>query len=132
MENYAELLEEAKRVKNALAQETYQAKIDELGQRYTKLTEKRDELQASVNSHTLTDEGIAVALQYRDDVTNGMRNATVEDKRRILELLRVSVRVKDGYQSVRLVSDNYKCSSHRRRHRRISLCVIDAHALWLA
>ncbi len=100
MDNYAELLEEAKRAKNTLAQETYQAKIDELGQRHAKLIERRDELQVAVNSSTLTDEGIAIALQYRDDVTTGMRNATFEDKRRTMELLRVSVIVKDGQARV--------------------------------
>jgi hypothetical protein len=47
------------------------------------------------------DEALARALQFRADVIAGLKNPTFDDKRLYLEMLQVSVTVKDGRAVVR-------------------------------
>jgi len=72
-----------------------QADIDTTERRYAALCKERDELETALTANTLTDKNIAAALEFRQNVIEGMRDPTFEDKRRILEFLRVKVTIKD-------------------------------------
>ncbi len=70
-----------------------QDKITLFERLYAERIKRHEELQAELNRQILTDENIAAADQFRDDVIVGLLNPTFEDKRRALELLRVKVEV---------------------------------------
>ena len=63
--------------------------------RHKELTIKRDNLAAELNARHLTDERIQAAMRFRESVIAGMQNPTLEDKRKTLEMLGVSITVKD-------------------------------------
>ena len=69
---------------------------EEVNQRHEALTKERGELHAALNARTITDETIAAALRRREEIIVGLHDPTFEDKRRMLEFLRVKVTVKDG------------------------------------
>lgn len=73
-----------------------QADIDQTNKRYDELSAERDALQAAVNARVLNDADIAAALQFREDVIEGLQNPTLEDMRRMLEILQVRITVHDG------------------------------------
>ncbi len=68
----------------------------ELKRRYQGLTTERDELLLALDTRQYTDERIAAALRTREDVVTGLGATTFEDKRRVLDFLRVEVTVKNG------------------------------------
>jgi site-specific DNA recombinase len=82
--------------KGGIMESKLQVQIDEVEKRYATQTRKRDELRAALDARTMTDENIAAAMRFREDVVAGMQNATNEDKRRTFELLKLEVTVKDG------------------------------------
>ncbi|MBI3741037.1 MAG: recombinase family protein [Chloroflexi bacterium] len=73
-----------------------QAKSAEANARYAAHVKRRDELTAELGARVLTDDSIADILQYARDVREGLDNVTFDDKRRILESLKVKVTVKGG------------------------------------
>ena len=48
-------------------------------------------IEAALGEQPLNDADIEAALQFRADIIDGMQAPTFEDKRRVLELLRVRV-----------------------------------------
>jgi hypothetical protein len=90
----ANLAQAVKNVKGGAVGKALQEKIDQLETLYVLQIQKRDEIQvALISTQTLTDENIAMALKFREDVMAGLQNPTFEDKRRVFELLRVVVTV---------------------------------------
>ncbi|CAG0936306.1 hypothetical protein TFLX_05174 [Thermoflexales bacterium] len=76
---------------------TLQAEMDGIDDRYAKLTTERDRLSAELQAGTqFDDEALAQALRFRADMIAGLKSPTFDDKRLYLEMLQVSVRVKDG------------------------------------
>ena len=73
----------------------FEAEMVDVNQRHEALIKERDEFQRALSTSTLTDEQITALLQYREDVVIGLQQPTFESKRRNLELLQVSVTVKD-------------------------------------
>ncbi len=69
---------------------------EEINERHEALTMERDELLLALDSRRYTEKRIAAALRTREDVVTGLDATTFEDKRRILEFLRVQVTVRDG------------------------------------
>jgi len=94
-----ELAEAIKRVRG-LVEKSLQRDIDEIDREYNALRKERDDLEAELTAESLTDDDIAAALEFREDVKAGMDNPTFEDKRWALEVLRVSVTVKNGKVTV--------------------------------
>ena len=87
--------------KGGVVGQSLQRQIDDLENHYTKQTEARDKLLAEIEGEaTITDEDIGGLMQFRADVALGMQYPTFEDKRQALELLRVSIVVKDGKATV--------------------------------
>ena len=80
-----------------------QADIETTERRYAALCKERDELQAALNANPLTDENIAAAIEFRRQVVEGLRDPTFEDKRRVLEFLRVKVTIKDKHAQVQCI-----------------------------
>ena len=79
-----------------------QADMDSLDDRYSKLTVERDRLSAELQSGAqFNDEALARALQFRADVIEGLTYPTFDEKRLYLELLQVTVTVKDGQAIIR-------------------------------
>lgn len=76
--------------------QTLEAQIQEVNARYDALCKRRDELKAELSAQRMSNEAIEEAMQFREDVAAGMDNPDFETKRRILELLKVEVKVKDG------------------------------------
>jgi site-specific DNA recombinase len=64
--------------------------------RYEALTARRDELITKLGARRLTDDAIAALIQYRQDTIEGMKQSEASDKRRILEMLGVKVKVVGG------------------------------------
>ena len=87
----AKLAEAVKNVKGGAVGKALQEKIDRLEILYLQQIHKRDELQAGLSAQRLTDENMAKALRFREDIMAGLQNPTFEDKRRALELLQVEV-----------------------------------------
>lgn len=67
---------------------------DEINRRYQALTDRLAELQEALKFE-LTDSNIDDLLRFRETVAVGLQNPTFEDKRRWLELLQITVTVKD-------------------------------------
>jgi len=68
-----------------------QEKIADFEKLHTERIKRRDELEAALGEQPLNDADIEAALQFRADIIDGMQSPTFEDKRRVLELLRVRV-----------------------------------------
>ena len=92
----AQLAAALAKVSRGIVGKTLEAKVNEVERRYTALSQERDELQASLTAQTFTDESIQETMRFREEVLVGMRKPTFEDKRHILEMLRVEVTVTDG------------------------------------
>ena len=75
--------------------QSLERQIAEVNQRYTQLCNTRDRLQAGIEKEALTDQDIAQALSFRNDVFEGLHNITDQDKRKIFKLLRVQAAVRD-------------------------------------
>ncbi len=74
-----------------------EADMDSVNNRYIKLTDERDRLLVELQTGARLDEGaLSRALQFRADVIEGLKHPTFDDKRLYLDLLRVTVKVKDG------------------------------------
>jgi site-specific DNA recombinase len=67
--------------------------IDRVEQEASDLRKERDQLMAMLSKTALTDEEINTALQFREDTISGLRHPTNDDKRSMLELLRVQIEV---------------------------------------
>jgi site-specific DNA recombinase len=80
-----------------VVQRALQSRAEDVERRYADACRERDDLAHELNAKTLSDEQIAAALQFREDVCDGLENPTFEDKRDMLEALDVRVFV-DGYQ----------------------------------
>ncbi len=77
--------------------QTLEAQVAATDDRYEALCKKRDTLQAEIAAGvTLTDEALARALQFRQDVDLGFRNPTFEDKRDYFAWLQLEVTVANG------------------------------------
>jgi site-specific DNA recombinase len=94
-ENEAEeLISTRDTLTGGLMKKVIEQKAAELENQYASLNQEREELEYALSAKSLTDEEVTAALQFREDVMTGMLNPTFEDKRFILETLRVSVAVK--------------------------------------
>lgn len=109
-EQIAESETEAANLANALAQvrsgavsKALHEKIDRLDELYAAQVKRRDELQAALATRKYTEENIAAARRFRENVALGMENATFEDKRRGFEALNVTVEVKNQKGVVRCI-----------------------------
>jgi site-specific DNA recombinase len=88
--------------------ESLQRQQEELNARLAGYQKRRGELIAELGARHFTDYAIADLLQFARDVRAGIDNATFEDKRRIMEMLKVTVTVKGGeVDSVSGVIDFY-------------------------
>lgn len=88
--------------KGELMSLTIQERISSLERQYAALVREHKLLAAELSQHkTLSDEDVDAAMEFRRDVTAGMKNPTFEDKRRILEALRIQVTVQDAKATVR-------------------------------
>ena len=75
--------------------EKLKQQADEVDRRYRAFVTRITELEESL-SYQLTDQNIDYLLQFRETVALGLRNPTLEDNRRWLEILQVSVTVTNG------------------------------------
>jgi flagellar motor protein MotB len=76
--------------------------MDSLDDRHTKLTTERDQLMASLETGSrLNDETLAHAMQFRADVIGGQVGPTFDGKRLCLELLQVTVAIRNGRATIR-------------------------------
>lgn len=75
--------------------QSLERQIAEVNKRYVQLCHTRDRLLAGIEKEALSDQDISYALNFRDDVFEGLQNVTDQDVRKILELLRVQVTVRD-------------------------------------
>lgn len=69
--------------------------IERIDKEHVALVERRSELVAALSTSTLNEEDIQAALQFRRDIVHGLESPTFEDKRRMLEKLRVEIVVTD-------------------------------------
>ncbi len=76
------------------------AEIRTLGKERDSLVSERDELAAELSRETLNSDEIQAALKYRECVMNGMQDPTFEDKRRVLEMFRVEIKISGGVATV--------------------------------
>lgn len=83
-----------------IVKDSLYADIQQFERLYQKQVKRRDELKATLSKRQYTDEAIARAHQFRQDLLLGMDNATFEDKRRTLELLKVIVKVRNQQATV--------------------------------
>jgi site-specific DNA recombinase len=79
---------------------------DRINQEFKGLNQRREELLGALDTQVLTDQDIEAAMEYRNDVIAGIENPTFEDKRRVLELLRVRVDIKDHIARVSINGDD--------------------------
>lgn len=70
--------------------------------RHAALVAEKEELEAALSSAGIDDSAVAVAMQFRNDITTGLANATFDDQRRVLQLLGVKVSVNDKIATVSL------------------------------
>jgi site-specific DNA recombinase len=103
----AELATAVTRVGEGVVRRKLDMQVKEVDARYNALIKRRDELQAELNAPDLKEEHIAAALQFREHVLVGMENPSPEDKRRVLEMLGVEVKVlaRTIWVSLRVESD---------------------------
>lgn len=66
-------------------------KISAVNDRHSRLTARRDELEAALANRHYTDEAIDTALQFMSDLREGVENAEAEDKRGMLDTLNACV-----------------------------------------
>jgi site-specific DNA recombinase len=90
-----ELINTRDTLTGCLMKKVIEQKAVELEKQYASLEQERDELESALNAKALTDEEVTAALKFREDVMTGMLNPTFEDKRFVLEVLRVSVVMTD-------------------------------------
>ncbi len=85
-----------------------EVQIADVEKRYAALTKEHDEIKAQLDMQRLTEHAIQAALRFREDVTVGLKAPTLEDKRRVLELLQAQVTVKDRQaQTTCLIPSEY-------------------------
>jgi site-specific DNA recombinase len=78
---------------------TLKQQIEDVNTRHSALCAERDALAAQIEAGALTDDQITTMLtMFAQDVTEGLRNATFENKRQALEDLDVRVKV-EGNQA---------------------------------
>jgi len=84
-----------KRAKGLVAK-TLDQNMKEVNTRYEALCKRRDTLQSEVSVIRLTDSAIREFMKFAEDVFTGIENADFETKRRVLEMLDISVVVNSG------------------------------------
>ncbi len=89
------------KVSGGVVGQALQRQIDDVNQRYAKLTRERDRLLAEIEGGALTDTQIERAMNYRRAVIEGLKHPTEEDKRAMMVLLQVEVTVKGHTATVR-------------------------------
>jgi len=81
---------------SGLVARTLDQNMKEVNTRYEALCERRDTLQSEVSVVRLTDSAIQEVMEFAEDVFTGIENADFETKRRILEMLDMSVVANSG------------------------------------
>jgi len=76
-----------------LVQRTIREKIDAIDMQHESLLRECEILVATIESEALTSADIEVALRFRESVLKGFNEATFQDKRRMLEALRVKITI---------------------------------------
>lgn len=77
-----------------------QERVSYIEEQHAALQRERDALEQALQAQALTDDDVARALQLRAEVVAGMANPTFEERRRVLEFLRVAVVIKDHVATV--------------------------------
>jgi len=93
----------AMRIAKGRVKEKLERQQDEINARYEALSTRREKLHADLGARQLTDDRVSNALQFREDFELGMKNPTFDDKRQMLETLKVEVTVQGGKASVKCV-----------------------------
>ena len=76
------------------------SRMQTVDKNHAELKARRDELVSSLASDTLSNEDINLLLQYGQDVMTGLEHATFQDKRRVLQTLRVKATIVDEEATV--------------------------------
>lgn len=97
-----DLKAKVKQLGGGLVGQSLEKDIHDVEQHYAELSKEHDDLQAEIDAHESTEEDLNDLEQFGEDVTNGLENATFEDKRRKLELLQAEVTVKQREAKVHL------------------------------
>jgi hypothetical protein len=77
-------------------EKSVQGRVDELEKQHAALLGERSTLTQDLQDQkTLSDDDLQAAMEFRENVIAGIQAPTFEDKRQVLELLKVEVIVKD-------------------------------------
>jgi hypothetical protein len=79
--------------KGVVAKSLLKQQLD-VEKQYEALTAARHKLQAELDETQLTDKDVAAALEFRADVAAGMADPTFHDMRRVLEVPKIQLTVK--------------------------------------
>ncbi|CAG0934119.1 hypothetical protein TFLX_03343 [Thermoflexales bacterium] len=80
--------------------EKFVVEQEEANRRCDDLVARKDRLERELEQGALSDAQIQSIVDYRNLVLKGLANTTKQDRRRMYEILRVSVTVKDGHAQV--------------------------------
>ncbi len=97
----AQALKKASR--GGVVEKNLMADMERIEKLYAAQVNRRDELQAGLDIKRYSDENIAAALQFRENVIWGLQDPTPENIRHAFEILNTSVTVKDGKARVRCI-----------------------------
>jgi hypothetical protein len=70
--------------------------IADANARYANYKARYEKLTVELGAKNLTDDAIDEMTRFAEDVRAGIDEATYEDKRRYMEMLRIKVPIKDG------------------------------------
>lgn len=79
-----------------IVEKSLQRQQAELDERYSRLTARKEKLEAELANRRLTDETVNAIMQYAEDAAQGVDHADHALKRRILDGFGANIRVKDG------------------------------------
>ena len=78
-----------------IMERTISEQMAAIDQQYKALLKEKSNTEQTSNDDAITDDQIASALKFRKNVIKGLNEATFEDKRWMLEILRVKVTICD-------------------------------------
>ncbi len=97
----AQALKKASR--GGVVEKNLEADMECIEELYAAQVKRRNELQAGLDTKRYTDENIAGALQFRENVIWGLQDPTPENIRHAFEILNARVTVKEGKARVRCI-----------------------------
>ena len=87
------LVKQMSRITTSLMQTALERNVVDLETRHQSLTRRKAEIENRITATIVTDEDIAAAIRFREDVLSGLDLATIDNKRAILEILNVCVTI---------------------------------------